>query len=168
MSLFKRIKNLLTPAEPAVAEKSILTLSPGDVCEVSMITYHVTGRTNNRARNAVVLTLQDGLSIRYLVIEERERTTYSLYESIDGRLDSIDEVPTILELDDRSYHMEEQFSGHITSSGKTPYMQGGEQHVWQYQSDDMKLLRIEWQNGRFMLYEGESVLPADVRVLRGG
>ncbi len=29
------------------------------------------------------------------------------------------------------------------------------------------LLRIEWQDGRFMLYEGEDVLPADVRFLRG-
>lgn len=168
MSLFKRIKNLITHVEPPIVEKSVLTLSPGDVCEVSLVTYNVTGRTHNRARNAIVLTLQDGIAIRYLTIEERERTVYALYDPIDGRLDSVEEVPTILELDDRTYHMEEQFSGLITASGKTPYMQGGEQHVWQYQSDDMKLLRIEWQDGRFMLYEGESVLPADVRVLRGG
>ncbi|HTG71726.1 MAG TPA: DUF4178 domain-containing protein [Candidatus Udaeobacter sp.] len=168
MSLFKRIKNLITPVEPPIVEKSVMTLSPGDICEVSLVTYNVTGRTHNRARNAIVLTLQDGISIRYLTIEERERTMYALYDPIDGRLDSVEEVPTILELDDRTYHMEEQFSGLITAIGKTPYMQGGEQHVWQYQSDDMKLLRIEWQNGRFMLYEGESVLPADVRVLRGG
>jgi len=168
MSLFKRIKNLITPVEPPIVEKSVMTLSPGDICEVSLVTYNVTGRTHNRARNAIVLTLQDGISIRYLTIEERERTMYALYDPIDGRLDSVEEVPTILELDDRTYHMEEQFSGLITAIGKTPYMQGGEQHVWQYQSDDMKLLRIEWQNGRFMLYEGENVLPADVRVLRGG
>lgn len=45
-------------------------------------------------------------------------------------------------------------------------MNGGEQHVWQYQADDSRLLRVEWQNGRFMLYEGESVLSADVRVIR--
>lgn len=168
MSLFKRIKNLITPVEPPIVEKSVMTLSPGDICEVSLVTYNVTGRTHNRARNAIVLTLQDGISIRYLTIEERERTMYALYDPIDGRLDSVEEIPTILELDDRTYHMEEQFSGLITAIGKTPYMQGGEQHVWQYQSDDMKLLRIEWQNGRFMLYEGENVLPADVRVLRGG
>ena len=168
MSLFKRIKNLITPVEPPIVEKSVMTLSPGDICEVSLVTYNVTGRTHNRARNAIVLTLQDGISIRYLTIEERERTVYALYDPIDGRLDSVEEIPTILELDDRTYHMEEQFSGLITAIGKTPYMQGGEQHVWQYQSDDMKLLRIEWQNGRFMLYEGENVLPADVRVLRGG
>lgn len=168
MSLFKRIKNLITPVAPPIVEKSVMTLSPGDICEVSLVTYNVTGRTHNQARNAIVLTLQDGISIRYLTVEERERTVYALYDPIDGRLDSVEEVPTILELDDRTYHMEEQFSGLITAIGKTPYMQGGEQHVWQYQSDDMKLLRIEWQNGRFMLYEGESVLPADVRVLRGG
>lgn len=167
MSLFKRLKRMITPAEPVKAEKSILTLDAGDICEVSFVTYQVTGRTQNQKRNAVVLTLQDGAAIRYLVIEDREKTVYALYESIDGRLDSVDEVPTILELDDRSYHLEEQFSGFITTSGKTPYMQGGEQHVWQYQSDDMKLLRIEWQDGRFMLYEGETVLPGDVRVLRG-
>lgn len=168
MSLFKRIKNLIAASPPPIAEKSIMTLSPGDACEVSLITYNVTGRTHNRARNAIVLTLQDGITIRYLTIEERERNVFALYDPIDGRLESIDEVPTILELDERTYHMEEQFSGLITATGKTPYMQGGEQSVWQYQSDDMKLLRIEWQNGRFMLYEGESVLPADVRMLRGG
>ena len=158
---------MLTPAEPVKAEKSILTLSPGDICEVSMVTYQVTGRTQNQSRNAVVLTLQDGTATRYLGIEDREKTVFVLYEAIDGRLDSTFEVPTILELDDQSYHLEEQFAGLITTSGKTPYMQGGEQHVWQYQSDDMRHLRIEWQDGRFMLYEGEAVLPGDVSVLRG-
>ncbi|MUT65281.1 DUF4178 domain-containing protein [Paenibacillus sp. NEAU-GSW1] len=167
MSIFKRIKNIMSKPAPVQAEKSVLTLGPGDVCEVSLVTYQVTGRTHNRSRNAVVLTLQDGTDIRYLNIEERERTVYALYEPIDGRLDSIDEVPATLELDGRAYYLEEQFAGMIVSSGKTPFMQTGEQSVWQYQSDDMLLLRIEWQNGRFMLYAGEAVLPADVRVLRG-
>lgn len=167
MSIFKRIKNIMAKPEPVKAEKSILSLAPGDVCEVSLVTYQVTGTSRNRSRNAVVLTLQDGTDIRYLSIEERERTVFALYEQIDGRLDTFDEVPTTLELDDRAYHMEENFSGIITASGKTPFMQGGEQYVWQYQSDDMKLLRVEWLDGRFMLYVGESVLPADVRVIRG-
>lgn len=167
MSIFKRIKNILAKPEPVKAEKSILSLTAGDVCEVSLVTYQVTGRTQNRSRNAVVLTLQDGTDIKYLVIEERERTVYALYEPIDGRLDTFDEVPTTLDFDDRAYHMEENYSGMISASGKTPFMQGGEQHVWQYQSDDMRLLRIEWQDGRFMLYVGEAVLPADVQVLRG-
>ncbi|CAM3100052.1 DUF4178 domain-containing protein [Paenibacillus lupini] len=167
MSIFKRIKNIIAKPEPVKVEKSILSLAPGDVCEVSLVTYQVTGSSRNRSRNAVVLTLQDGTDIRYLSIEERERTVYALYEQIDGRLDTFDEVPTTLELDDRAYHMEENFSGVIAANGKTPFMQGGEQYVWQYQSDDMKLLRVEWLDGRFMLYVGESVLPADVRVIRG-
>jgi hypothetical protein len=167
MSIFKRIKNIMAKPEPVKAEKSVLSLAPGDVCEVSLVTYQVTGSSRNRSRNAVVLTLQDGTDIRYLSIEERERTVYALYEQIDGRLDTFDEVPTTLELDDRAYHMEENYSGVIAASGKTPFMQGGEQYVWQYQSDDMKLLRVEWLDGRFMLYVGESVLPADVRVIRG-
>jgi hypothetical protein len=153
--------------EPVQKERSILTLGPGDVCDVSLITYQVIGRTHNVRRNSVVLTLQDGADIRYLLIEERERTVYALYTPIDGRLDSIEEVPTTLELDDRTYHLEEQYSGFITSVGKTPFLSGGEQSVWQFQSDDMRLLRIEWLDGRFVLYEGESVLPADVQVIRG-
>ncbi len=168
MSIFRRIKNLVSKPAPPQPEKSILTVGPGDVCEVSLVTYQVTGRTQNRQRNAIVLTLQDGSDIKYLAIEDREKTIYSLYHPIDGRLDSFEEVPTTVELDDRAYHMEEHYSGFIQSSGKTPFQQGGEQYVWQYKSDDMMLLRIEWQDGRFMLYEGESVLPADVRVLRGG
>jgi hypothetical protein len=167
MSLFKRIKNLVSKAEPPVAEKSILTLGPGDICEVSLVTYQVTGRTQNRQRRAVVLTLQDGTDIRYLAIEERETTAFVLYTPIDGRLDSVEEVPSTLELDDRTYHLEEQYSGYITAAGKTPFYQAGEQIVWQYQTDDMQLLRVEWQDGRFMLYEGERILPADVHVLRG-
>ncbi|MBP3961202.1 DUF4178 domain-containing protein [Paenibacillus lignilyticus] len=167
MSLFKRIKNIMAKPEPAKVEKSVLTIGPGDVVEVSLVTYQVVGRLHNRQRNLIVLTLQDGSAIQYLTIEERERTEYAMYNSIDGRLDSVEEVPTELELDDRVFHLEEQYSGLVTATGKTPFVQGGEQYVWQYQSDDMKLLRIEWQDGRFMLYEGEDVLPADVRVLRG-
>lgn len=167
MGIFSRIKNIVAKPEPAKVEKSMLTIGPGDVCEVSLVTYQVVGRVQNRQRNLVVLTLQDGSAIRYLTIEERERTVYAMYEPIDGRLDSIEEVPTELELDDRVYHMEEQYAGFVVAAGKTPFVQGGEQYVWQYQSDDQKLLRIEWQDGRFMLYEGEDVLPADVRVLRG-
>jgi hypothetical protein len=167
MSLFKRIKNILQKPEPVQIERSILTLGPGDVCDVSLITYQVIGRTQNVRRNSVVLTLQDGADIRYLLIEEREKTVYALYNPIDGRLDSIEEVPTTLELDDRTYYLEEQYSGFISSVGKTPFSSGGEQSVWQFQSDDMKLLRIEWLEGRFVLYEGESVLPADVQVIRG-
>ncbi|MFD0713737.1 DUF4178 domain-containing protein [Paenibacillus sp. GCM10027626] len=167
MSIFQRLKRVFAKPQPLKAAPSVLTIGPGDVCEVSLVTYQVVGRTQNRQRNLIVLTLQDGSQIKYLTVEERERTVFALYEPIDGRLDAVDEVPTVLELDDRTYHLEEQYSGFITAAGKTPFVQGGEQYVWQFQSDDMKLLRIEWQDGRFMLYEGETVLPADVRVLRG-
>ncbi|MFD0618997.1 DUF4178 domain-containing protein [Paenibacillus sp. GCM10027629] len=167
MSIFNRIKNILAKPEPPKAERNILQLGPGDAVEVSLVTYQITGRTNNRQRNAVVLTLQDGNTIRYLHIEEREQVVYALYEPIDGRLDEPDEVPTTIEMEDRTYYMEEQYSGNVLVTGKTPFMQAGEQYVWQYQSDDYKLLRIEWQNGRFMLYEGDKVISGDVQVLRG-
>jgi hypothetical protein len=167
MSLLKRIKNIVSKPVPPKQEKSILTVGPGDVCEVSLVTYEVTGRTQNKERNAIMLTLQDGAAVSYLVIEEREKTVFALYTPIDGRMDSIEEVPTTLELDDRAYHMEEHYSGTISCAGKTPFTPNEEHYVWQYQSDDQKLLRVEWQNGRFMLYEGEHVLSADVRVLRG-
>ncbi|MBB3114792.1 hypothetical protein FHS18_006952 [Paenibacillus phyllosphaerae] len=168
MSLFKRIRNIVAKPEPPREERSILTVGPGDVCEVSLVTYQITGRTLNPRRNQIVLTLQDGSAIRYLSIEEREHSDYELYTPIDGRLDSVEEVPTSIELDGRMYHLEEQYSGFIQTMGRTPFQQGGEQYVWRFQSDDRKLLRIEWQDGRFMLYEGEDVLPADVRILRGG
>jgi len=167
MSLFQRIKNLVAKPEAPKPEKSMLQLGPGDICEVSLVTYQVTGRTQNRQRNAVVLTLQDGADIRYLHIEERERLTYALYAPIDGRLEAPDEVPTTMELDGQLYHLDEQYAGNVTVTGRTPFRQGGEQHVWQYQSDNSKLLRIEWQDGRFMLYEGEWILPGDVKVIRG-
>jgi len=166
MGLFKRLRNLVSKPEPLPAERSLLTLGPGDVCEVSLVTYQIIGRTQNPRRRSVILTLQDGADIRYLQIEERERTAFVLYQPIDGRLDSIEEVPMTLELDGRVYHLEEQYAGFMRSTGKTPFMQDGEQSVWQFQSDDMKRLRIEWMDGRFTLYEGEDVLPADVQTIR--
>ncbi|MGD8190061.1 DUF4178 domain-containing protein [Brevibacillus ginsengisoli] len=167
MSLFNRIKNILAKPEPPKMEKSILTVAPGDVVEVSLVTYTVTGQTRNSSRNSIFLTLQDGNTLRYLHIEDRERTEYELYSAIDGRLDSVDEVPTTIELEDTVYHLEEQYNGMVTTVGKTSFANAGDQYVWQYQSDNRKLLRIEWQDGRFMLYEGEFVIPADVQVLRG-
>lgn len=167
MSLFKRIHHLFAKHEPPRVEPGILTVGPGDVVEVSLVTYQVTGRTRNVSRNAVMLTLQDGHQIRYLHIEEREQVVYQLYSAIDGRLDSVDAVPTTIEMDGVAYHLEEHYTGHVTAQGKTPFPSSGEQHIWQFQSDQRDLLRIEWQDGRFMLYEGEFVLPADVQVLRG-
>lgn len=167
MSLLKRIQNLFAKQEPPIPEKSIMTTGPGDIIEVSLVTYQVVGQTRCANRNAILLTLQDGNTVRYLHIEERERTVYQLYNGIDGRLDSVDEVPTTIEMEDTVYHLEEQYNGRVTTLGKCPFAGPGEQYVWQYQSDDRKLLRVEWQDGRFMLYEGEFVLPADVQVLRG-
>ncbi|MGZ7444216.1 DUF4178 domain-containing protein [Paenibacillus sp. TH7-28] len=166
MSVWKRIGNLFAKPEPPLMEKSMLSLAPGDICEVSLVSYEVTGRVNNRSRNAVVLTLQDGSRISYLLIEERETLQYQLYQPIDGRLDDPSEVPGQMELDGTLYHLEEEYGGYVAVVGRTPFMQGGEQHVWQYQSDNGELLRIEWQNGRFMLYEGTKVIPADVKVIR--
>jgi hypothetical protein len=167
MGLFNRIRNIIKPAEPPMPEKSILTVAPGDIVEISFVTYQITGRTKNLHRNAITLTLRDGQDVRYLHIEERERVMYALYTPIDGRLESANEVPSTIEVEDTSYHLEEHYIGNVKIAGNTPFSEEGEQYVWQYQSDDRRLLRIEWQNGRFMLYEGESVLPADVIVLRG-
>lgn len=166
MGLFKRIGNLFAKQEAPAAPKSMLSLAPGDICEVSLVTYEVAGRTQTSGRNAVVLTLRDGNDIAYLYVEEREQLKYSLYRPIDGRLDNSSEVPATLELDDDTYYLEEEYEGYAAVTGQTPFMNGGTQHVWQYQSDNSRLLRIEWQNGRFMLYEGERIIAGDVRVIR--
>lgn len=79
MSVWKRIKGILAKPEPPRAEKTMLDLEPGDICEVSLVTYEVVGRVQHRARKAVVLTLQDGTTFRHLHVEERELTRYSLY-----------------------------------------------------------------------------------------
>ncbi|SET31197.1 DUF4178 domain-containing protein [Paenibacillus sp. NFR01] len=166
MGLFKRIGNLFSKQEAPAAPKSMLSLAPGDICEVSLVTYEVAGRTQTSGRNAVVLTLRDGNDIAYLHVEEREQLKYSLYRPIDGRLDNPSEVPATLELDDDTYYLEEEYEGYAAVTGQTPFMNGGAQHVWQYQSDNSRLLRLEWQNGRFMLYEGERIIAGDVRVIR--
>ncbi|MFD1990199.1 DUF4178 domain-containing protein [Paenibacillus nicotianae] len=166
MGLWKRITNLVSKPKPAKVEKSPMDLSVGDICEVSLVTYEVKGSVRNRARNAVVLTIQDGNALAYLHIEERETVRYALYYPIDGGLEDSSEVPSHIEMDDTDYYLEEQYEGTVISTGRTPALQSGDQSVWQYQSDDRKLLRVEWQAGRFTLYEGEFVLNGDVHVIR--
>ncbi|WP_433946635.1 DUF4178 domain-containing protein [Paenibacillus sp. SN-8-1] len=166
MSVMKRIGRLFAKPEPPAREKSMLDLNPGDICEVSLVTYEVVGNVRNPGRNATMLSLKDGNDIRYLHIEEREILQYALYDPIDGRLDNPNEVPTTIDLDDKSYHLEEEYAGNVIIKGRTPFRQGGEQHVWQFQSDDYRLLRIEWQDGRFMLYEGDKTISGDVKVIR--
>lgn len=166
MSLWKRIKNIMAKPEAPQPEKKPSRLEPGDICEVSLISYEVVGRTDWRVRPGAWVTLRDGANIRYLHVEEREQPYYSLYQGIDGRLDSVEEVPTEIELDGRWFYLEDQYDGRVICTGQTPFGTAGEQYVWQYQSDDRKLLRIEWQDGRFQLYEGEAVIAADVRIIR--
>ncbi|WP_411342521.1 DUF4178 domain-containing protein [Paenibacillus sp. WLX1005] len=169
MGLWKRISNLISKPEAPRPDKGPLDLRAGDICEVSLITYEVVGTARNAARNAVMLTLQDGSNIVYLHVESREQLRYALYTPIDGGLENPNEVPTHIEMDGTDYYLDEQYSGTVLSTGRTPVLPGaanGDQHVWQHQSDDHKLLRIEWQGGRFTLYEGEYVLNGDVSVIR--
>ncbi|MCY9515977.1 DUF4178 domain-containing protein [Paenibacillus apiarius] len=166
MSLWQRLKNIMAKPEPPKPEKTSSELGPGDICEVSLVSYEVTGRTDWRTRNAAWLTMRDGAQIKYLLVEQREQPIYSLYEAIDGRLDGVEEVPSEVELDGRWFYLEDQYNGRVVCSGQTPFGVAGEQYVWQYQSDDRKLLRIEWQDGRFQLYEGDTIISADVRILR--
>lgn len=44
MSLFKRIKNIMKSPEPPKPEKSLLTLAPGDMVEVSLVMYELIGK----------------------------------------------------------------------------------------------------------------------------
>lgn len=171
MGLFHRLKQLIQPpiekSKEKSKEKSRLPIDPGDFIEVSLTMYEVVGRTSYPSRKEAVLTIQDGITIRYLWIEERMNPQYVLYAEIDGRMDSYDEVPTTIELEGTTYYMEERYTSLIASKGQTPYPGGGEQLVWQFQSDDTKHLRIEWKDGRYMLYEGSPVIAADVAVLKG-
>lgn len=55
--------------EPLKPEKSLLTLAPGDMIEVSLVMYELIGKTSMHSRKEIVLTLQDGKDIRYLKLK---------------------------------------------------------------------------------------------------
>lgn len=55
--------------EPPKPEKSLLTLAPGDMVEVSLVMYELIGKTSMHSRKEIVLTLQDGKDIRYLKLK---------------------------------------------------------------------------------------------------
>lgn len=173
MSLWKRIKNIMAksktpePNKTSLFQNQSVEQTATDICEISLVSYEVIGRTDWGRRNLAWLTLRDGSQIKYLFIEQREQTYYSLYHAINGRLDNVEEVPTEIELDGKWYYMENQYDGRVACTGQTPFAVSGERSVWQYQADDCKLLRIEWQDGQFQFYEGDSLITADVRMLRG-
>ncbi|GGL48326.1 DUF4178 domain-containing protein [Sporolactobacillus putidus] len=166
MSVFRRIINLVKKPEPAIVEKTPYTLSVGDIVDISFSSYTVSGRTFFPQRQEVFLTLKDGSTIKYMQVAKREKLNLALYEAIDGRLEDISEVPTTIEMDGTLYHMGEQAIGTAHSSGDTPFSSSDERYLWDFESDDRKLLRIEWQSGQMMLYEGEAVLPMEVRIIQ--
>ncbi|NBI30598.1 DUF4178 domain-containing protein [Chengkuizengella marina] len=167
MSLFKRISNLMKKPEAPRPEKTIHTVVPGDFVEVSLVMYEIIGKTTNFMRNEAMLTLKDGRDIQYLYTEKRDKPTFILFTEIDGRLDSYHEIPSTITLEETTYYLEEQYSGRSGVQGNTAFPSAGEQSVWIFQSDDRKYLRIEWQDGRFMFYEGEDVLTGDIDILQG-
>lgn len=166
MSIFQRIVNLVKKPEPPIEEKTAYTLSINDVVDISLTSYTVAGKMFFPQRQEVFFTIRDGSTIRYLRVVRREKLELSLYEAIDGRLENIDEIPTTIEMDGTIYHLEDQAISPAHSSGNTPFPSSDERYLWDFQSDNWKLLRIEWQAGRIMLYEGEEVLPADVKVIQ--
>jgi hypothetical protein len=172
MGIMDRIVNIFRankhPEDNPKVEKRPIQLNVGDICDVSLVTYEVVGRIKMAGRTSSFLTLEDGGTIRYLHVEELGQTRIGIYTAIDGRMDTFDEVPTTMNHEGISYYLEENYSGTISINGKAPHAKSGELYIWQFQSDDRKLLRIEWQDGRFMLYEGESVLPADIKIVDRG
>lgn len=167
MNMWDRLKGMLRRPEPPRAAKTVLDSAPGDALEVSLVMYEVIGKMSSSGRKEAMITLKDGAAIRYLYVEQRETADYILYEEIDGRLDQFHEVPSTIELDDMVYYLEEEYTAWTTMAGRTPFTAPGEMNVWRFQSDDRRLLRIEWMQGRFMLYQGERLLASDVQLFGG-
>lgn len=166
MALFHRIINLVKKPEPPIEEKTPYTLSIGDIVDISLSSYTVAGKMFFPQRRETFFTLKDGSSIKYLRVTKREKLDLALYKAIDGRLEDINEIPTTIEMEETLYHMEDQAVGTAHSSGDTPFSSSDERYLWDFQSDNWKLLRIEWQSGQMMLYEGDDVLPMDVRIIQ--
>lgn len=166
MSIFHRIINLVKKSEPPIEEKTPFTLSIGDIVDLSLSSYTVAGRMFFPQRQEAFFTIKDGSTIKYLKVTKREKLELSLYEAIDGRLEDVNEIPTTIEMDGILYHMEDQMISHAHSSGDTPFPSSDKRYLWDFQSDNWKLLRIEWQAGQLMLYEGEDVLPMDIKIIQ--
>lgn len=165
MSIFQRIINLVKKPEPPIVEKTPYTLAPGDIVDISLNSYTVSGRTFFPQRREIFYTLKDGTTIRYFRVMKRETLEFSLYQAIDGRLENIEEIPSMIELDGTQYHLEDQVVGPARSSGDTTFPSSDERYLWDFQSDAHQLLRIEWQMGQMMFYEGAPVLAMDVSII---
>lgn len=165
MSIFQRIANLIKKPEPPIAEKTPYTLAVGDIVEISLNSYTVAGKTFFPQRREAFFTLKDGSAIRYFRVEMRETAELALFSAIDGRLEHIDEIPATIEMDGTIYHLEDQAVEAARASGDTPFPSSEARYLWDFQSDDHQLLRIEWQAGQMMLYEGQRVLPMDVDII---
>ncbi|MBX6394695.1 MAG: DUF4178 domain-containing protein, partial [Alicyclobacillaceae bacterium] len=111
--------------------------------------------------------LRDGQTYRHLVVERGEGWVFRLYETLDGRLDRIDEVPETIELDGVSYHLESQQESPAWVEGPMHLVHGDTVYIWNHQSDDRRLFRIEWQNGKWWFGLGRFVEEFDARMIAG-
>lgn len=165
MSIFQRIYNLVKKPEPPIVEKTPFTLRPGDIVDISLNSYTVSGRTFFPQRREIFYTLKDGSAVSYFRVIKRETLDLGLYQAIDGRLENMEEIPSTIEMDGTQYHLEDQAAGPAQSSGDTTFPSSEERYLWDFQSDQHQLLRIEWQAGQMMLYEGAQVLAMDVSII---
>ncbi|HHY66728.1 DUF4178 domain-containing protein [Kyrpidia sp.] len=169
MSLWKRVTDLIRARDPhpPVVQKTWFTLRPGDVVQVELTEYIVEAAAAFNAIQSMHYVLRDGRTYRHLVIDRGEGLVFRLYETLDGRLDDIGEIPETVHLDGVDYHLESQQESPAWVDGPMHLVHGDTVYIWNHQSDDRGLFRVEWQNGKYWFGLGRFTEEFDARIIAG-
>ncbi|MDI3328548.1 MAG: DUF4178 domain-containing protein [Alicyclobacillaceae bacterium] len=169
MSVWRRMTDLWRSREtrPLAPEKKLTTLRTGDIVQIELAEYVVEAFAAFNAVRSVHYLLKDGNTRRHLVVEQGEGLVLRLFETLDGRLDRIDEIPETVEVDGVLYHLESQQQSPAWVEGPMHLVHGEPVYIWNHQSDDRRLFRVEWQNGKTWFGLGRFVEEYDARIVAG-
>jgi hypothetical protein len=174
MSIFKRIGDMIKsnrPAEPVRQSNPFEESKPGDIVEVDLEQYVVSGKVVYFDRgyepHRYAYYLQSGKEIRCLLIEKGRTYDCFLCSFLEGALDDPNNVPTRLDVDGEvSYELEHHRSDVTRTEGNTDFRTGDELLFWRYFGPENRFFFLQWQDGKFVAMEGGKVPVGDVKFLK--
>lgn len=172
MSIFKRIKDIWQTNQESGREsgaRNLTNMRPGDIITVDLTDYKVEGVTtySNSSRVRIGYLLADGSNTRYLLVEQKEKLRSFLFETLDARLESPEEIHHEMVFEGISYFESAKGESQVESAGRSAFTPYDLVYWWLHLSDKGDAILTEWQNGETILRFGRPVQPFEVTILAG-
>lgn len=169
IGIFDRIGKLIKAQkndnQPVEKEITLFDLKVGQVIAMDLEDWVIEGKVIYRQQPEVVqYWVKSGRQRQAVLFDHAAPDQAVILTSFAGRLNEGNEVKTEYILDDQHYFLDFQGECAVDVSGVAP-VGVGELMYWQYETDRREIYRIEWQNSRFLHYDGRWINSYEIEVV---